>query len=64
MAKSSAKKSALQQLSDEEARKATNPVSMRQTLADQSNRPEFEANHQRLKAERLARDAAAEEDKK
>ena len=55
------KKSAMQQLADEAARKAFNPVAARQTIAEHNSTPEFEENHQRLKAERLAREAAAKQ---
>jgi hypothetical protein len=54
---SKGKRSALQQLADEEARKAFDRIAARQTIADHSSTPEFEQNRQRLKAERLAREA-------
>lgn len=52
------KRSALQQLADEEERKSFNRIAARQTIAEHGSTPEFEENHQRLKAERLAREAA------
>ena len=58
---SKGKRSALQQLADEEARKAFNPIAARQTIAEHLSTPEFEENRQRLKAERLAREAKAEQ---
>jgi hypothetical protein len=57
---SKGKRSALQQLADEEARKLLNPIAARQTIAEHLSTPEFEENRQRLKAERLAREAKAE----
>jgi len=53
------KKSAQQQLADQEAQKAFNRIAARQTIADYGNTPEFEENHKRLRAERLAREAKA-----
>ena len=50
-------RSAEQQILDEADRKAQNPVSARQTIADRHADPQFQENHQRLRAERLARDA-------
>jgi hypothetical protein len=61
MSMSKEKKSAIQQLADEAARKAFNPVAARQTISEQASTPEFEENHQRLRAERLAREAAAKQ---
>jgi hypothetical protein len=55
------KRSALQQLADEEARKSFNRIAARQTIAEHESTPEFEENHQRLRAERLAREAKAKE---
>jgi hypothetical protein len=55
------KKSALQQLADEEARKSFNRIAARQTIAEYGSTPEFEENHQRLRAERLAREAKDKE---
>lgn len=54
---SKAKRSAEQQLADEADRRAQNPVGARQTIADGHADPEFQENHKRLRAERLARDA-------
>ncbi len=46
-----------QQVADEAARKALNPVGSRQTISDSQAEPEFQENHKRLKADRLAREA-------
>jgi hypothetical protein len=51
------KRSAEQQVADEADRKALNPVSSRQTISDSQAEPEFQENHKRLKADRLAREA-------
>jgi hypothetical protein len=56
MAKSS-KKSAQQQLAEQEAQKSFDRIAARQLIAEHGARPEFEENHQRLRAERLAREA-------
>ena len=58
------KRSALQQLADEEERKSFNRIAARQTIAEHGSTPEFEENHQRLKAERLAREAKSKEKEK
>jgi hypothetical protein len=50
------KRSAEQQIGDEADRKAKNPIGSRQTIADSHADPEFQENHKRLRAERLARD--------
>jgi hypothetical protein len=51
------KRSAEQQVEDEADRRALNPVLSRQTIAESQAEPEFEENHKRLKADRLAREA-------
>jgi hypothetical protein len=51
------KRSAAQQVADEADRRALNPVASRQTISDGQAEPEFQENHKRLKAERLAREA-------
>jgi hypothetical protein len=56
----SPKKSAIQQLADEAARKAFNGVAARQTISEQENTPEFRTNLERLRAERLARESKAQ----
>jgi hypothetical protein len=56
---SKGKKSSQQQLADEAARKSFNRIDARQAIADHRSTPEFEENHQRLRAERLAREAKA-----
>lgn len=56
------KRSALQQLADEEERKSFNRIAARQTISEHESTPEFEENHKRLRAERLAREAKAKEE--
>jgi hypothetical protein len=51
------KRSAEQQVADEDDRKALNPMASRQTISDSQAKPEFQENHKRLKADRLAREA-------
>jgi hypothetical protein len=51
------KKSALEQLAEEAERRALHSTTSRQTIADSQAEPEFEENHKRLKADRLARQA-------
>ena len=51
------KPSADQQVADEADGIARNPLAMRQTIADSPADPNFQENHKRLKAERLARGA-------
>ena len=46
-----------QQVADEADRRALNPLASRQTISDSQAEPEFQANHKRLRAERLAREA-------
>jgi hypothetical protein len=53
------KRSAEQQVSDEADRKALNPLASRQTISDSQAEPEFQENHNRPKADRLAREAKA-----
>jgi hypothetical protein len=52
------KRTAEQQVADEADRKALNPVASRQTISDSQAEPEFQENRKRLKADRLAREAA------
>jgi hypothetical protein len=52
------KRSAEQQVADEAKRIALNPLTLRQTISDSQAEPEFQENHKRLKADRLAREAA------
>jgi hypothetical protein len=52
------KRSAEQQVADEAERRALHPLASRQTIADSQAAPEFQDNLKRLKAERLAREAA------
>ena len=51
------KRSAEQQVSDEADRRALNPLASRQTISDSQAEPEFQENHKRLRADRLAREA-------
>jgi len=51
------KRSAEQQVADEADRRALNPMTSRQTISDSQAEPEFQENHKRLKADRLAREA-------
>ena len=51
------KLSAAQQVADEADRRALNPVASRQTISESQAEPEFQENHKRLKADRLAREA-------
>jgi hypothetical protein len=52
-----AAKSAEQQLADEASLRALHPLTSRQKISESQAAPEFEKNHQRLRAERLAREA-------
>jgi hypothetical protein len=52
------KRTAAEQVEDEAARRALNPLASRQTISDSQAKPEFHENHKRLKADRLAREAA------
>ena len=45
------------QIVDEANRKALNPNGLKQKISDSQELPEFEENHKRLRAERLAREA-------
>jgi hypothetical protein len=51
------KRTSEQQVADEAARKALNPVGSRQTISDNQAEPEFQENHKRLRAERVRREA-------
>jgi hypothetical protein len=51
------KRSAEQQVTDEADRRALNPLASKQTISDSQAEPEFQENHKRLKANRLAREA-------
>ena len=52
------KRSAKEQVADEANRKALNPNAARQKISDIQSDPEFPKKRERLKAERLAREAA------
>jgi hypothetical protein len=51
------KRSAEQQVADEANRRALNPNASKQAISDSQAIPEFQENHKRLKADRLAREA-------
>jgi hypothetical protein len=51
------KRTAAEQVEDEAARRALNPIGSRQTIAESQAEPKFQENHNRLKADRLAREA-------
>jgi hypothetical protein len=51
------KRSVEQQVADEADRRALGSLGSRQTISDSQAEPEFQENHKRLKAERLAREA-------
>jgi hypothetical protein len=50
-------RSAAQQVADEAERRALGANAARQTISDSQAEPEFQENHKRLKADRLAREA-------
>jgi len=54
---STAKRSAEQLLADEAALRALHPLTSRQKISESQAAPEFQLNHKRLRAERLAREA-------
>ena len=54
---STEKRSAEKQLADEADRRALNPNASKQQISESQAAPEFEENHKRLRAERLAREA-------
>jgi hypothetical protein len=54
---SKGKRSAEQQLADEADRRALHPLASRQKISDSQAAPEFQQNHKRLRADRLAREA-------
>jgi hypothetical protein len=51
------KRSAEQQIADEADRRALHPLTARQTISESQATPEFQKNHMRLRADRLAREA-------
>jgi hypothetical protein len=51
------KRSAEQQIADEADRRALHPLTSRQRISDSQAAPEFQQNHKRLRADRLAREA-------
>ena len=50
------KKSAAERLVDEAKRRALTPMASRQTISNAQAEPEFQENHKRLRADRLARE--------
>jgi hypothetical protein len=56
-AMSTEKRSAENQMVDEANRRALNPNASKQQISESQAAPEFEENHKRLRAERLAREA-------
>jgi hypothetical protein len=51
------KRTAEQQIADDAERRALHPLASRQKISDSQAEPEFEQNHKRLRADRLAREA-------
>jgi hypothetical protein len=51
------KRTAAVQVEAEAARRASNPTLSRQTISNEQAEPEFQENHKRLRANRLAREA-------
>ena len=51
------KRTSEQQVADQAAQKALNPIGSRQTISDNQAEPGFQGNHKRLRAERLKREA-------
>ena len=58
------RRTAEQQMSDEAERRALHPLTSRQTITDSQADPKFQENHERLKADRRAREAAEPKGKK
>jgi hypothetical protein len=54
------RKSAEQQVAEEADRRALHPLTSRQKISDSQAAPEFQQNHKRLRADRLAREAELE----
>jgi hypothetical protein len=54
---STAKRSVEQQVADEADRRALHPLTSKQAISESQDAPEFQQNHKRLRAERLAREA-------
>ena len=52
------KRTAAEQVEDEDARRSLNPMASLQTISDSQAEPEFQENHKRLKADRMRREAA------
>ena len=50
------KRTAEQQVADEAERRALHPLTSRQKISDSQAEPEFEQNHKRLRADRMARE--------
>ena len=58
------KLSAQQQIEREAARRVLHPITSRQMISDSQAKPEFQENHKRLRADRLARETAEPKVKK
>jgi hypothetical protein len=58
------KLSAEQQVAREAARRALHPMTSRQMISESQAEPEFQENHKRLRADRLARETGKPEVKK
>jgi hypothetical protein len=58
------KRTAEQQIADEAERSALHPLTSGQTISNDQAEPEFQKNHKRLRADRLAREAAELQAKK
>jgi hypothetical protein len=55
------KKTAAEQIAEQEARRAFNPVAKRQSIAEEQSTSEFQENRERLRAERLARESTPDD---
>jgi hypothetical protein len=51
------KRTAAEQVEDEAESRLLHPLTSRQKISDSQAEPEFEQNHKRLRADRLAREA-------
>jgi hypothetical protein len=58
------KRSAEEHLADEAKRRALDPNTSKQKISESQAVPEFEENHKRLRAERLAREAGLKDKRK
>ena len=62
-AMSTEKRSAENQIADEANRRALNPNASKQKISESQASPDFEENHKRLRAERLAREDGSKAEK-